>query len=261
MQLILQHLPGFMLVLCRMSAFFTVAPPFSTRGVPARFKAGLSVLISFLVYQTAGIGQPVELDGLYLLAVVREILAGLLIGFAAYLFFAVAQTAGSFVDLQLGFGMANVVDPLTGVSTPVLGNFKYMFAVLIFLTIDGHHLLLSAAMRSYEWIPLGKPWLNLFAQGAVTEFLVRTFTDTFLLAFQMSAPLIVSLFLTDVAFGFLARTAPQFNVFILGLPTKQIIGFLLLLLLTPGLFGLFQQLYASMIDSLGRLFAILQSGS
>ena len=81
-------------------------------------------------------------------------LVGVLLGFLAYIFFTVVQTAGSFMDMQIGFSMASVIDPLTGVSTPMLGNLKYMIAVLLFLSFDGHHYLIRAIIDSYRWIPL-----------------------------------------------------------------------------------------------------------
>ena len=107
-------------------------------------------MVSFLVFLTYGIKQTIVPDADYILAIFREILAGVLLGFVAYLFFTVVQTAGAFIDLQMGFGMANVIDPMTGTSSPLIGNFKFMIATLIFLSINGHHYLLMALLQSYD---------------------------------------------------------------------------------------------------------------
>ncbi|WP_213504823.1 flagellar biosynthetic protein FliR [Paenibacillus faecis] len=257
MEIILHAISVFMLIFCRMTAFFVVAPIFSSRGVPMNFKVGIAGIISLLILTIQGTNQAIPNDLGYLLLVFREVLIGLLMGYVAYLIFSVIQTAGSFIDIQIGFGIANVIDPMTGASAPVIGNFKYLIATLLFLTINGHHYLLDAVIRSYNWIPLSNEAFQRLYHGSVTEFLVRTFSQAFTLAFQMSAPLVVALFLTDVALGFLARTAPQFNVFVIGIPVKIIVGLVVLLLLVPGFIVAFEHLFEVMFKALHNLFGTL----
>lgn len=187
----------------------------------------------------------------------REVLIGLLLGFIGYLMFMAIQTAGSFIDIQIGFGIANVIDPMTGTSAPILGNFKYMIALLMFLSMNGHHHLLDAIVYSYKWIPMNNDLFLRMVDGSLSEFLVRTFAQSFVLAFQMSAPLVTALFLTDVGLAFLARTAPQYNVFVIGVPLKIIIGIALLLVLMPGLAVLFQNLFEIMFESMENLLGLM----
>jgi flagellar biosynthetic protein FliR len=194
------------------------------------------------------------------LFILREVLVGLLIGFAAALFFAAVQTAGAFIDLQMGFAMANVFDPATGANSPIMGQFKHIVLTLVFLSMNGHHFLLRALMDSYQWVPLSNRLFREMYDGGVSGFLVRTFTETFMIALQVAAPLVVAMFLTDVGLGFLARTAPQYNVFIIGIPLKILLGLVMLLMLLPSLSGLFEQLFVKLFDSLERLFGTLQGG-
>ena len=79
--------------------------------------------------------------------IIREILVGVALGYVAYLFFTVVQTAGAFMDLQMGFGMANVIDPMTGASAPMIGNFKYHDCHIDFSIMNGHHYLLMALLE------------------------------------------------------------------------------------------------------------------
>jgi flagellar biosynthetic protein FliR len=227
------------------------------RNVPAQLKVGLSFFMSVLILMSLGDGVSVATDGTYLLLIIREILAGLLIGFLAYLFFVVVQIAGSFIDLQLGFGIANVIDPMTGAQSPILGNFKFMIAVLIFLSINGHHFLIDGIMRSYEWVPLSNPLFSQIYKGEITEFLIRTFAETFKLAFQMAAPLVVAMFLTDVALGLLARTVPQMNIFVVGVPLKIIVGFTIMLMLIPGFMGLFEHIFEALIQAVKHMLQLM----
>ncbi|GGH17689.1 flagellar biosynthetic protein FliR [Paenibacillus segetis] len=257
METILQGLPIFMLIFCRMSAFFVVAPIFASKTVPSTFKIGISAMVAFLILLIQGTDQVIPMDLSYVLLIIREVLIGLLLGFVAYLMFTVIQIAGSFIDIQIGFGIANVIDPMTGASAPVLGNFKYMFATLLFLSMNGHHYLLDAVIRSYNWIPLSNDLFQRIYSGNLSDFLIKTFSQSFLLAFQMAAPLVVALFLTDVALGFLARSAPQFNVFVIGIPLKIIVGLGVLLILVSSFTYTFEHLFAVLFKSMQNLLGTI----
>lgn len=253
----MQGFSVFVLIFCRISSFFVVAPIFSSRTLPTTFKIGLSGIVSVLVLLIIGYNQSVPSDLNYILFMIREVLIGLLMGYVAFLIFAVIQMAGSFIDIQVGFGIANVIDPMTGATAPVLGNLKYIVATLVFLSINGHHYLLDAIIRSFNWIPLSNKLFQKIYGGDLSGFLIRTFSQSFLLAFQMAAPIIVALFVTDLALGFLARTAPQFNIFVIGIPVKIIVGLLVLLLLVPTFVYAFQSLFQVLFNSLHDLLSTI----
>lgn len=256
MDVVLLSFGGFLLVLCRITAFFVVVPVFSSRNVPNRFKIGLAFFVALITFAAMEF-QPVPMDGLYVLSILKEILVGLVLGFTAYLFFTVVQIAGSFVDMQMGLAMANVIDPVTGVASPVVGNLKYVVAMLLFLSYNGHHYLLQAIMESYQLVPLDYEALSVAYDGPLAEFLARTFVTTFAIALKMALPLMVALFLTDVGLGLLTRAAPQFNVFVVGIPVKILVGFALLAILMPGLVSVFDLLFNSLFQSLRELLGIL----
>lgn len=258
MDSVLPYFGGFMLVFCRITSFFVVAPIFSARHIPGQFKVALSFFVAFLVFSALGASQ-VAIDGMYILAILKEVLVGLVLGFTAYLFFTVVQIAGSFIDLQMGLSLANIIDPMTGASSPIIGNLKYTIAVLIFLAINGHHYLLNAIMSSYRWVPLQTSDVAGLYNGQLSDFLFRAFTDTFAIAFQMGAPLIVALFLTDIGLGILSRTAPQFNIFVVGIPVKLLVGLLLLIVVMPDIADLFDRLFESMFESMQKLMDLLAS--
>jgi flagellar biosynthetic protein FliR len=260
MGFILQYLPNLLLIFCRITSFIVVAPVFSAKNVPNHFKVGLSFLITLVAFTT--IDQNVmTIDGIYLVAIMKEIVIGLLLGFVAFLFFTVVQISGSFIDMQMGFSMANIIDPMTGAQSPIIGNLKFMLAVLLFLTFDGHHYFIRAIVDSYKWVPLSNEAFAHIYNGQVSEFLLKTFVTVFALAFQMAAPMIVALFLIDVGLGILARTAPQFNIFVIGMPLKVLVGFVLLTLLFPGFVALFSEVFSMMFDAMQKLLELLASKS
>lgn len=260
-ELLYLHLPAFLLILCRIGAFFAVAPLFSFAGVPAQFKIGIAFFVSLLTFFTFGTTTSVTFGDDYILSVIREVLVGILLGFIAYLFFTVVQVAGSFVDLQMGFAVVNVIDPVTGAQSPILGNFKFVVAILLFLAMNGHHYFIAGIMESYRWVPLENEWFARLYDGSVTQFLIASFATMFELAFKMAAPLIVALFLADVALGMLARTAPQFNIFVVGIPFKILLGFFVFFIMIGSFLYLFQELFQTLLQSLQEMLLILQGGS
>ncbi len=156
----------------------------------------------------------------------------------------------------MGFGIANVIDPMTGAQSPILGNLKYIIALLLFLSFNGHHYLLEGIMRSYEWIPLDNNLFYLNNNGQLSDFMIRTFSSVFSISFQIAAPLVVALFLADVGLGLLARVSPQFNIFVIGLPLKILLGFVMLLLLFPGYETVYKDMFASMLDAIRDFFGL-----
>lgn len=256
MEFLLTYFPGFLLFLCRITSFFVISPVFSAQHVPFQFKIGLAFFTALIAYSSVGMATPVAMDSLFILTIIREVLVGLCLGFIAYMFFTVVQIAGSFIDLQIGFAIANVIDPMTGAQSPVLGNLKYIIALLLFLSVNGHHFLLEGIIRSYEWIPLDNELFYLNHNGQLYEFMVRTFSHVFALSLQIAAPLVVALFLADVGLGLLTRVAPQFNVFVIGLPLKILLGFVMLLMLFPSYETVFKDMFVSMLDSIRDFFGL-----
>ncbi|WP_058303945.1 flagellar biosynthetic protein FliR [Gorillibacterium timonense] len=256
MDAIVNALPSFLLIFCRITGFFVTVPVFSSRNIPARFKIGLSFFITLIAYGSVT-GVNVTIDGLFILSIARETLIGLMLGFVAYLFFTVVQIAGSFMDMQIGFSLANIIDPMSGTPSPILGNFKFMIGTMLFLAFDGHHALIKGIIKSYNWVPLDNNVFARLSDGGVSEFLVKSVSQAFGLALQMSAPIVVALFLVDIGLGILARVAPQFNIFVVGIPVKLIVGLLLLILLVSAFPNMFRELFSTLFDSMENLLRLL----
>lgn len=257
MEMWIPYLPNWLLIFCRITAFLLAAPVFSTRGIPSQWKIGISAMIAFLAFAAIGLQQPTAMDGLFVLSIIREVLIGVLLGFTAYMFFTAVQIAGSFIDIQMGLGIANVIDPMTGAQSPLIGNFKFILAMLLFLSFNGHLYMIDGFMKSYEWLPISNELFAGIQRGVVHEFLLRSFANVFAIALQMSAPLVVALFLTDIGLGILSKTAPQFNIFVVGVPIKIIVGFLLLIMVLPGFIYLFQDLFGSLFQALDQLVKLI----
>jgi flagellar biosynthetic protein FliR len=254
MEQLLLHFPAFLLIFARVASFFATLPLFSYRTIPMVHKIGLSFFLSWMMF--FAISKPaIALDGMYVLLVIKEVLVGLCIGLFAYMIMSAIQIVGGLIDFQMGFAIANVIDPQTGAQNPLMGQYLYTFALLLLLSVDGHHLLLDGVFYSYRFIPLDH-WPH-FDHGYVAKYIAKSFSTMFIIAFQMSVPLVGSLFLVDVALGIVARTVPQLNIFVVGFPVKIAASFILLIVTIATLFIAVRQLFDMMFLSMRELMKLL----
>lgn len=238
----LTKVPAFLLIFMRVTAFFVTLPIFSYRNVPTQHKIGFSFFLTWIMYYTIDI-PIVLLNETFYLLIIKEALVGIMIGFIAYLILSAIQIAGGFIDFQMGFAIANVIDPQTGAQSPLIGQYLYTITLLFLLAVNGHHMLLDGVFYSYEVIPLKQLYVP-FSNGSMADFLLKTFNQMFVIAFQMAVPVVGCLFLVDVALGIIARTVPQLNVFVVGLPLKILVSFVVILVS----FGMFTILIQNLFD-------------
>jgi flagellar biosynthesis protein FliR/FlhB len=223
----------FFLASVRVVAMLIVSPVFSLRQIPAFVKVGLSLIIGVLIsstLDTANIVLPSTAFGLYL-AVGKEVLMGLSIGYISTLVFNAIRVSAQFMDFSIGFSMSQYYDPSTaGNSTPLERFFNWL-ALIIFLTFNFHHIILSAVIKSFEVVPIGILQFN----AEIFPVILNIFSSSFYLAVQLAAPIVIVLFITDFTMGLIARTVPQINVFILGMPVKVLVGLAAIAAILPGL--------------------------
>lgn len=244
-----------LLILLRIGGIMTVAPIFGHRNIPVQVRIGLAGLLTLILLPIIPGSEAVFPDGLGSIAVMaaREVTMGLLIGFTAMVLFMGVQMSGHIMGFQMGFMVAEVFDPSSGDNVSLLGQFQFILASLVFLAIDGHHLLINAAAESFMVIPPGKAVFS----GASAEFLIRICIDIFAIALKIGAPMVITLFLTDVALGIIARTVPQMNVFIVGFPLKISAGFLTMAASFPFVSFVLTKLMQSMDKELSDLIYVL----
>lgn len=216
-----------LLIFVRVSAFFVTIPLFSYKTIPSQLKIVLAFVLSWMMYYTFSI-EPFTINGDYLLLVLKEAIVGLVLGLVVYIVFSAVQIAGGFIDFQMGFAMANIVDPQTGAQSPLMGQFFNFLLLLVFLAINGHHLVLDGIFYSYQFMPIDQ-FFPKFGDAESIEYIMKLFVAVFAIAFQMSAPIIATLFLVTLALGITGKTVPQLNIFVVGFPIKIAVGFILLI--------------------------------
>ncbi|WP_449403349.1 flagellar biosynthetic protein FliR [Exiguobacterium artemiae] len=158
-----------------------------------------------------------------------EVIIGLALGLLASFLLYAPQIAGSIIDLQMGLAMASAYDPMFGGQSPIVGRFYYMLTLLVLLASDMHLILLDGIYTSFKIFPPGSA-IDVSGEAGMS-LVVRVVGLAMLTALQMAMPLVVALFLVDLALGFLAKTAPQFNIFAIGFSVKLLMGYAILFLL------------------------------
>jgi flagellar biosynthesis protein FliR len=201
---------AFLLVFVRCSAMMLVAPIFSAPSIPVQIRVMTTLALSgALVFaiRPAGAGLPADLGGL-VLALANEAACGMLLGAFVSMALMAIQMAGSFLDLQVGLGMSQIMNPVTGIPSSALSQFKAMLGLVVFLGVQGHHFVLQAFVKSYEAMPV----LSLATLDPLRHSLLGLVGDMSLLALQIAAPV--------AAMGVVNRAVPQMPVFLVGLPVK-----------------------------------------
>lgn len=218
-------LVAFVWPLVRILGLLMAASVFGHRSVPARVKIGLGVFIALIVSPTLPPLPDVALgswQGLFIL--VQQFLIGLAIGFTMRVVFAAVELAGEIIGLQMGLGFASFFDPQSAGQTLVLSRFFNLLAMLVFLAVNAHLLVLGLLAESFTTLPISAA--PLAAEGFRS---VASFGSTiFVVGLQIALPLIAVLLMTNLALGILTRSAPQLNIFAIGFPITLGVGLIVL---------------------------------
>jgi flagellar biosynthesis protein FliR len=224
----------------RTGAWLMICPPFNSRFIPGTVKALLSVGLTLpLAPYLRGTLPSLETSDIIVTAAL-QVFVGAALGFVTALLFAALQAAGDMLDLFGGFTLAMAYDPLSMNQSSVFGRFYNLVAVTILFASGGHQVILRGFLQSFRTLPLDLT----FNLSTFSQLLLKGLGEMFIAAIQIAGPLVVVLFLTDVAFGLLNRVAPALNAFQLGFPAKI---FLLLVLAGIAVHNL-PQVIESLVD-------------
>ncbi len=203
------------------------APVIGTRAVPGRTRIILSLALCLAIVPHVPALPPVALlSAGGLVITVQQLVIGAAIGLVLRLVFVVVELAGQIVAQQMGLGFASLVDPQTGLQVPVLSQFYIILTTLMFFSLDGHLILISTLVDSFTILPIGVAGIGSAGLELVLEWSSTLFSG----ALSIALPIIVSLLVVNLAFGVMARSAPQLNVFAVGFPVMILFGIFIIFL-------------------------------
>lgn len=255
---LMDNLGLFLLVFARVVGMFVTAPVFNFNNIPINVKIGLSLIFTFIIFPILKIPENIIIDQIFLLVIAstKELITGMMIGFLCYLFLSCVYLAGHIIDMGIGFSMASVINPQDDSETPIMANLLYFMAILVFLAINGHHVLIRALVQSFDFIPLNALGINMF----MIDKLIGILQITFIISFKVGAPVLAAIFITNVLLGILARTMPQMNVFVVGMPLKILIGLIVIIAISPIYVGFFEYIFDSMFENLKDFMSLVTKG-
>lgn len=220
-----------MVAMIRPGAAFLAAPVFGASFVPVQLRLIIALAIGIPALSATNFVLPVEglasIEGFMMVA--GEVMAGLAIGFAVQIGFSAAVLAGETIGNTMGLGFASMMDPASGQQNPMLGQFLTILATFLFLAIGGHLALAATIVESYRALPPGEAWLS----AESIHGLVLFGGVLFAAGLSIALPVGFAILLVQIVMGMLARSAPQLNLFSVGLPAALLAGIVLLAIAAP----------------------------
>ena len=213
----------FLLILVRVSCFVFIAPFFSMNNTPARVRIALSVFTSVLLYQAVTPAEAIVYETVmdYAIIVMKEAVAGLLIGFGANICMAILNFAGALADMETGLSMVTLMDPNSRDQTSITG-ILYQYAFTLMLIATGmYRYLFGALADTFVLIPIGG---IVFHGDAMVRALIQFLSDYVIIGFRIVLPIFCVILLLNVTLGVLAKVSPQMNRFAVGLQLKLLTG-------------------------------------
>lgn len=234
-----------LLVAVRMGFVFFTTPLYSFAPIPAKVKIifvlALSAVLVFAANPDTSFIQ-ITLGGLVTACLTELFIAGIL-AFGIQVTFAAFQWGGRVVDMQIGFSVANIIDPATKTRAPLMGTILSILVLMVFYSVDGHHFVIRGLAYSLKVIPPGgafsvkDPMLVVGQFGAIFSF-----------GLMAVAPVVFSLTMIDFVIAIAAKTMPQMNVFFVGLPLKIFVGLAMFALTIKFMLPLFERVFSSMFN-------------
>lgn len=244
----------FELIFMRMSGFLLFNPLLGRSNLPAMVKTGMALVLSILVFGTAGTGVP-QPDTLVELAfrLLLELGIGLVLGFVMRVVFSVVQIGGEVIDTQMGMTMAQIYDASSQANLSVTASLLNILLILDFFAENGHYTLMRLLTTSGELVPYGAAALG----DGVYAYVIELFLACMLLAIKLAMPILAAELLGEVGMGVLMKAIPQINAFVINIELKVIIGLLLFFLLLTPINEFLLELESGMLSELGRILRLI----
>jgi flagellar biosynthetic protein FliR len=248
----------FMLVLSRVAGIFAALPVFGGQTLPLRIKVFTVFMITLVCFPTLSVALPQVPSDAFSLALLAfsEVMIGLTLAFITQIIFAAVEFSGQIIGMQMGFTISSILDPSRGTQTQIMSVLQSLFATLIFLSLNIHHLFIRAIMDSFKVIPLGGWHLS----GELVNFLVMRTADIFIIGIRLAAPVMVALLLTTVALGIMARAFPQMNIFMISMPLNIGMGLMILGMTLTIFFHVLEVSFGNLKSQIEVLFRLMAKG-
>jgi len=251
-----EYLEYILLVFVRISLIVAIAPFFGNTNIPRKVKAAISFFIAIIVINTVDYTS-VSYTGAvgYGILVLKEAITGALIGTGSGICIYILNFSGHMIDMEIGFAMAQEMDPLTNVNSTLTSNFFTCIFMLMFMVSDMHYYVLDAIFDSYKMIPIGGAKID----GGILSIMVKYITDYFVIGFRIILPIFSCILVINIVLGILAKVAPQINMFVVGMQLKLLVGLTILFFVLSMLSGVVDFIFREMQTITNQFIQVMSS--
>jgi len=244
----------YFLVFVRISGIIFTAPFFGSAIIDVRLKIFFSLILAVVVFYTV---PKISFENvntiLLMLIIVKELLIGIMTGFLGRLLFVGVEFGGQVIGFQMGFEIVNVIDPQTNSQVSIIAQFQNIVMILIFLAIGGHRLIIESIAKSFFVVPVG----TFVIPQTANFYLVKIFSEIFVIALKIVAPVFVTLLVTHVVMGIIARLVPQINILIVGFPIQIAAGLIIIIFSMTYFYTVFEIIMYDFFRNILTLFKML----
>ena len=236
----------------RIMAFLVTAPPFNNAALRNKTRLVFGLALTMVIAPIVEVSSSIDpASGMGLIIVAEQIVIGSAMGLAMRLVFSAIDMAGSMISLQMGLGFATAYDPSSASQTPVIAELIGILSLLMFLSLNGHLMVLSVLAQSFSVLPIGvlphkASWLNVANTGGIV----------FSSGLMLALPVICALMITNIALGVLGRVSPQLNLMVIGFPITITLGFCAIYIGLSRISGPLQNMFEAGLFSMLRNFVI-----
>jgi flagellar biosynthetic protein FliR len=216
-----------MLIMTRVLAFLILVPVLSGMAIPMIIRLTLAFALSLALFATGLMGTATYHDSAvgFIILIVQEFMTGAVMGFVVFFVFNILLFAGQFIDFSMGLAMANVMDPIQQIQVPVMGNLLFLMANAFLVVTGGLHAVLRVFFDSYRVLPMGSA--SIIDNASLAQFMVVQMVSFLTVAVSVAIPIVGTMLVVDVCLGIMVKAVPQMNVFVVGMPLKVLLGFIL----------------------------------
>lgn len=224
-----------------------------SRLIPSKYRLALAITLTMIVFpmiQTPTAVDIFTLSGMIL--IFQQALIGIITAAVFQIIFQLTLLGGELIAYQSGLGFARLINPSTNMTVNMLGQFYFITALLLFMSLNGHLMVIKLLVNSFQSIPITTSNGFNFDFSALANFSAIMFVG----GFSIALPTITALLISNIAFGFLARSAPQLTIFNIGFPITIIIGFAVMFITFNATLGNIQQFFEQGFSLIHQLLGV-----
>ena len=246
------YFTALILVFIRIFSFFMIVPVFFPKGTPTTFKVAIVAILSYILMPGIDLNIIQNLNNTYIFIFycINEVIIGLTLGYLTNLCFNAIAFAGNLMDMQVGLSMISMFDPTINSNTTLMERLLYWTSLVIFFIVDGHHMLIKTLIHSFDVMKFGQ---FILIQSSI-DVIFKAFTEFFYIGLKIAIPIVLIIIITDLTMGLIARTVPQLNIMILGMPVKILVGLLSFAFALPLFLKLIETAFQGIPDAIQALF-------